>query len=113
LTRSAITPKQNLQWLYVTTATDADAQKLARTLVQERLVACANILGPVQSMFWWEGQVQEESEIAIVFKTQTERVDQLISRIKTLHSYECPCVVALDVKNGNQQYLNWIIKETT
>lgn len=101
-----------VQWLYVTTANTEEAQSIARTLVSERLAACANVLGPMRSFYWWEGQVQEEGEVALVLKTRRALADAATRRIKALHSYDCPCVVALDIAGGNADFLKWIINET-
>jgi len=100
------------QWLYVTTQDSASAQSIARTLVGERLAACANVLGHVQSFYWWDGEMQEGVEVALVLKTKRNLVDRATARIKTLHSADCPCVVALDIQGGNADFLDWIVKET-
>jgi periplasmic divalent cation tolerance protein len=101
-----------LQWLYVTAANHLEAKTIAQTLVGERLAACANILGDIQSVYWWDGEVQESAEVALVLKTRLDLVAQATARIQSLHSYDCPCVVALDIHNGNPNFLNWIVKET-
>ncbi|MBL4692695.1 MAG: divalent-cation tolerance protein CutA [Magnetovibrio sp.] len=101
-----------LQWLYVTASSRDEANQIAKTLVTERLVACANILGEVQSVYWWDGHVQDDQEVALVLKTRKDLVSQATQRILALHSYDCPCIVALDIKGGSPEYLNWIAKET-
>lgn len=101
------------QWLYVTAGTHEEAEILAKTLVGERLAACANILGPMRSFYWWDGAVQEGQEVALVFKTRSTLVDEATQRIKALHSYDCPCVVALEIQGGNPDFLKWIVSETT
>lgn len=101
-----------LAWLYVTAATQDEAETIARTLVGERLVACANVLGHMRSFYWWDEQVQDADEVALVLKTRRDLVDAATARIKALHSYDCPCVVALDITGGNPEFLNWIINET-
>jgi len=101
-----------LQWLYVTASCAVEAQTLARTLVGERLAACANVLGAVQSFYWWNGDVQEDQEVALVFKTRRSLVAKATQRIRDIHSFDCPCVVALDIQGGNGEFLDWIVKET-
>ena len=101
-----------VQWLYVTCTTAIEAETIARALVGERLAACANVLGAMQSFYWWNGEVQNESEVALVLKTRRELADAATQRIKALHSYDCPCVVALDISGGNADFLNWIVHET-
>lgn len=110
--RSQGDQKGALQWLYVTTANSSEAQTIARTLVGERLAACANVLGEARSFYWWNGEVQDDNEVVLVLKTRRDLVDAATQRIKALHSYDCPCVVALDIAGGNADFLNWIVKET-
>ena len=64
------------------------------------------------SVYRWEGAVQEEQETAIILKTRAENIDVLTARVKEIHSYDCPCVVALPVDGGNQEFLSWILRET-
>jgi len=98
--------------VYITAANEAEAAKLARGLVEARLAACANILGPIRSFYWWDGKVQEEGEIALVAKTRAELVDALTTKVKELHSYSVPCIVALPIAAGNADFLDWIGQET-
>jgi periplasmic divalent cation tolerance protein len=98
--------------VYVTAASNDEARAIAKTIVSERLAACANILGSMESVYWWDGAVQSEPEVNFILKTKTELLEPLIARIKALHSYECPCVVALPIAAGNTEFLNWIDKET-
>lgn len=100
------------QWLYVTAANRQEAQIIARTLVEERLVACANILGDIESFYRWEGAVQNDAEVALILKTRSVKVNAVTQRIKALHSYDCPCVVALDIQGGNPAFIDWIVQET-
>lgn len=99
--------------VYVTTATRAEAVTIGRALVEARLVACANVLDNVTSIYWWEGQVESDSEVALIAKTRAELVDAVVDKIKALHSYDVPCVVAWDVVGGNPDYLSWIENETS
>ena len=99
-------------WLYLTAAERGEAEAIARTLVEERLAACANVLGDIRSFYWWEGEVQDEPEVAFVAKTRPELVDAVVARVKEMHSYSCPCVVALPIAGGNPDFLAWIEAET-
>lgn len=105
-------PDITLQWLYVTTSGPDEAETIARTLIGERLVACANVLGEARSFYWWNGAVEDTVETVLVLKTKRTLVDAATQRIKALHSYDCPCVIALDIDGGNTDFLNWIAKET-
>ena len=81
-------------------------------MVEEHLAACANVIPGIRSFYWWEGALQDDREWAIVLKTTAERVAALVARIKALHGYSCPCVVALPIAEGNPDFLAWIEEET-
>jgi periplasmic divalent cation tolerance protein len=98
--------------LYITAKNRRQATAIGRALVNERLAACVNILGPIHSIYRWKGAVGEAGEVAFVAKTKNTLVKKAISRIRALHSYECPCVVALPITQGNPAYLSWIDDET-
>ena len=98
---------------YVTAGSTDEAQRLAHSIVEERLAACANILPGMRSVYWWEGKLGEADETVVIFKTRAERFDALAARVKALHSYDCPCVVALPVTAGLPAYLDWIGSEST
>jgi periplasmic divalent cation tolerance protein len=98
---------------YVTAGSRAEAMAIGRTVVEERLAACANVLDGVTSLYWWRGELEQASEAVLILKTRTELVERLTARIRELHSYECPCVVALPIAAGNPDYLAWIAEETT
>jgi len=98
--------------IYITAPSGDEAGLIARTIVSERLAACANIFSGISSLYWWDGAVQEDSEVAIAAKTRSDLVEALIARVKELHSYECPCIVALPIVAGNQPFLDWIGAET-
>ena len=91
------------------TASDRDeARMLARTLVEERLAACCNVVDRVESIYRWEGRVEEASEAMLVIKTTTERFDALRERALALHSYDLPELIALPVSAGSPAYLDWL-----
>ena len=98
--------------LYVTCTSEEEAIKIGETLVEEKLVACANVLGRTTSIFRWEGKVQRESEVALILKTRSELVENVTIRVTALHSYKVPCVVATELSGGNPDFLNWIEQET-
>lgn len=100
------------QLVYATAANLEDAQTIAKALVTEQFVACANIIEGMRSIYRWKGEIQEDQEVVIILKTQARRVDDVILRVKELHTYECPCVIAFDISNGNPDYLTWIFNET-
>ena len=98
--------------VYVTAGSRAEAATIGRTIVEERLAACANVVPEIASYYWWEGAVREDSEASLILKTREELVEKVISRVKELHSYDCPCVVSFQIAAGNNDFLNWIVKET-
>ncbi|MBF0561847.1 MAG: divalent-cation tolerance protein CutA [Alphaproteobacteria bacterium] len=98
--------------IYITAASQDESLTISRTLVNERLVACVNILGGIKSVYWWEDKVVEEAEVSLLVKTKTSLVESVIARIKALHSYSCPCVIALPILAGNPAFLTWIGNET-
>ena len=94
--------------IYVTTASRAEAERIAETVVTEHLAACANILDGVTSVFHWDGKLCRESEAVLILKTTADKADALTARIKELHSYECPCIVVLPIEGGNPAFLEWL-----
>ncbi len=100
------------QLIYVTAPSRPEAEKIATTVVTEKLAACANILDGVTSIFEWEGKLCRENETVLILKTAEERVGALTERIKELHSYDCPCIVALPIEGGNPDFLNWVTEAT-
>ena len=99
-------------FIYVTASSRHEALSIGRTVVGERLAACANVLDGMTSIYWWERSVQESDEASLILKTRGELVERLTARIRELHSYECPCVVAMPIAAGNPAYLEWISQET-
>lgn len=98
--------------VYITAENKTDALALGKKLLEDRLVACINIIPAMNSMYWWQNQIEVSEEVIIIAKTSEERIHSLIEKVKEIHNYSCPCVVAWDVKEGNKDFLNWIIKET-
>jgi periplasmic divalent cation tolerance protein len=95
-----------------TTDTQAAAEALAESAVTARVAACAQIVGPITSVYWWEGSVQRDQEWQIIFKTTTERYPALETHIKAEHSYDVPEVIAGPIVAGNPDYLSWLSAET-
>jgi periplasmic divalent cation tolerance protein len=104
-------PVQGL-FVYVTAADPAEADRIGRAAVTERLAACANILPGMRSIYWWEGRIEEGDEAVLILKTTRPRLDALMARVRELHSYDCPCIEALEVADGNPDFLAWVARET-
>ncbi|OFW04662.1 MAG: cation tolerance protein CutA [Acidobacteria bacterium RIFCSPLOWO2_02_FULL_67_36] len=92
---------------------DADAQSFARTLVDERLAACVNLLPAMESVYRWGGKIEQETERQIVIKTSRDRVVALWERVRDLHPYDVPEFIVLAIVDGNDAYLRWIAEATT
>lgn len=101
-----------LNFIYITCSNRAEADKIGRALVEEHLAACVNIIDGMNSIYWWEGKIEEGKETVLIAKTKETVVKKLIEKVKSLHSYSCPCIVALAVEDGNSDFLKWIEKET-
>ena len=99
--------------VYVTTSSENEAKNIAQMVVTGRQAACANILGKSTSIYNWEGELHTETEIALILKTTSKKLNALISRLKQIHSYQCPCIVALGIQHGNAEFLDWIAKEVS
>ncbi len=93
--------------IYITAGNMAEARKISRMLVEERLAACANIF-PISSIYRWKDNIEEGSEIGILIKTISENVKAVEKRVKEIHSYEVPCVVSFNINDGSGEYLKWI-----
>jgi periplasmic divalent cation tolerance protein len=88
---------------------DADeAERIGRTVVEERLAACVNILGPIRSIYRWEGAVQTADEAAAIFKTDDANAEALMERVAALHSYDVPCMVCWPVDKVQRDYADWV-----
>jgi periplasmic divalent cation tolerance protein len=94
--------------VYAVFASVEEAERIGRTMVEERFAACVNILGPIRSIYRWQGAVQTADEIAAIFKTDHEQADALIERVSALHSYDVPCVVSWPVEKVVPKYANWV-----
>ncbi|HAA91801.1 MAG: divalent-cation tolerance protein CutA [Rhodospirillaceae bacterium] len=98
--------------VYVTASDKAEAEKIGRTAVEEKLAACANVLGGHMSIYRWQGEVQQDQEVGLLLKTMEGHVAALTERILALHSYDCPCVVTWPLTGGNPDFLAWIESES-
>ena len=97
--------------VYVTASSEHEAKGIAKNLLDQRLIACANLF-PITSLYFWNEKLEEENEFAIIMKTRSVLVDKLIDELKTIHSYDVPCIVTWDITKGNPEYLSWIQSET-
>ena len=98
--------------VYMTASDDDEARRLAAGLIEARLAACVNILGRIDSMFYWDGAVQREAEVALIAKASREDFPAINAKVRELHSYDCPCVVAWPIVEGDAEFVQWIADET-
>jgi len=92
----------------VTTANKQEAEKIIRRLLNEKLIACANIISPVSSHFHWSGKIEKAEECLILMKSRKDLFEKLAETVKSLHSYEVPEILALPIINGSKAYLDWL-----
>ena len=102
----------DIRLIYITAEDTEEARAIGRALVEARLAACANVLGPMTSIYRWEGAVQEGAEAVLIAKTTAALADALTAKVRELHGYDCPCIVVLPVEGGNPAFLDWIAAET-
>lgn len=95
-------------FVYVTVGSEDEARRLAEAAVAEGLAACANILRGMQSIYRWQGEICHDTETVLILKTTAARFPDLRARLADLHSYECPCIVALPIVAGHEPYLDWL-----
>lgn len=88
------------------------AEDLARGAVRARLAACGQVGGPITSVYWWEGDVEDAQEWTVVFKTTAERSEALVEHLKAAHSYEVPEILIAPITGGNGAYIDWVAEET-
>jgi periplasmic divalent cation tolerance protein len=98
--------------ILVTTSSDAEARRIARQLLQKRLAACVNF-APVESMFIWKGSIQEEEEVLMIIKSRSDVFDELMSIVKSTHTYDTPEIIGIPIVLGSREYLKWIDNEIT
>ncbi|MBI5307201.1 MAG: divalent-cation tolerance protein CutA [Planctomycetes bacterium] len=98
--------------VFITTGSADEAKKIGKLLVEECLAACCTIIQPVESIFKWKDAIHVEQETLVICKTREELFDALEKRVKKLHSYEVPEIIAIPITQGSKSYLDWIVKET-
>ena len=94
--------------VYAIFADAPEAERIGRQMIEERLAACVNILGPVRSIYRWKGKVESADEVAAIFKTTDDRADALITRIAALHSYDVPCIATWPIDKILGAYADWV-----
>jgi len=95
-------------FVYITTSSIDEARELGRRLLELRLAACINMMPIVESMYWWDGKIEDAKEVVLIAKTTSNLLEELTSVIKSTHSYSCPCIAAIPVLPGNNDYFAWL-----
>jgi periplasmic divalent cation tolerance protein len=98
--------------VFVTCGSEEEASKIGHSLVEERLAACVNILSPVHSIYRWEGKIWDEKEWLLIIKTQKQKFEALEEKVKSLHTYSVPEIIALPILQGSSSYLKWLTEMT-
>ncbi|MGQ9531014.1 MAG: divalent-cation tolerance protein CutA [Candidatus Bathycorpusculaceae bacterium] len=94
----------------VTAPNKSEAEKIVQSMFNERLIACANIIGPVHSLFWWQGKIESAEEYMLLMKTNAGMFEKIAEKVKSLHSYEVPEIIAMPIVKGFKHYLEWLTK---
>jgi len=98
--------------IFITACSDQEANKIASALVNEKLVACVNIIPKIHSIYWWENKVCQEDEVMLIAKSTQSLFPTIIHRVKSLHSYKVPEILSFPILEGLPEYLNWIEEAT-
>jgi periplasmic divalent cation tolerance protein len=98
--------------VFITASSEKEGEKIASSLVKERLAACVNLIGRMESNFRWKGQICSEREVLLIVKTKDRLFEKLKKRVVELHSYEVPEILALPILAGFEKYLSWVEEET-
>lgn len=99
-------------FVYITASDTSEATRIGRALVEDRLAACANVISGMTSIYRWQDEICEDAEAVLIAKTTEDKLTALTERVKALHSYDCPCVAALPITDGNAAFLSWIEEQT-
>ncbi|MBI4681693.1 MAG: divalent-cation tolerance protein CutA [Nitrospirae bacterium] len=98
--------------VFITAPNEDEAAGIARSLVEARLAACVNIVKNVRSIYTWQGKIQDDSEVLMIAKTRRDLFDALSVKVKELHSYDVPEIIALPIIDGSEDYLKWLREST-
>jgi periplasmic divalent cation tolerance protein len=98
--------------VFITTSSSQEAEKLGKAMVEKKLAACGNIISDIRSIFWWNNSIETEEEALLILKSRAVLFSELITAVKSLHSYEVPEIIGLPIIAGSKEYLRWIDEET-
>jgi periplasmic divalent cation tolerance protein len=98
--------------IFITASSAEEAEKISNALVENKLVACSNIVSPIRSIFHWQGEICKEDEVLLILKSVKTKFTEIVDAVKKLHSYETPEIIALPIIDGSPEYLQWVSDET-
>lgn len=96
--------------VYMTAGNKEEARHIGKSLVESKLAACVNIIDGMNALYVWDGQLQDDTESVMIAKTTSERLPDLIEKVRCMHSYDCPCIVSYPITEGNTDFLNWVVE---
>ena len=94
--------------IFVTAKNLKEAKRIAKKLLEQKIVACVNIISGVQSFFWWQGRIDQSKEVLLILKSKKNLIKKIVHTVKSLHSYSLPEIIALPIVDGYKDYLDWI-----
>ncbi len=97
--------------VYITTSRKEESKKIANALLRDKLVGCVNIIPTIESVYLWKGNIEEDSESLLIAKTKVSNVASIIKKVKEIHSYDIPCILAIPIIQGSEDYLEWLESE--
>ena len=98
----------SFSFVYITTKDKAEAKIIGQKLVEDKLAACVNIINGMESIYRWQGKVETAQETVLIAKTKSSLVAELAKTVKGMHSYDCPCIIAMPIEQGDKDYLKWL-----
>ncbi len=96
----------------ITAPNEDEAVKISKTLIEEKLAGCVNIIRNIRSVYFWQDKIEDEPEVLMIVKTKSELFEELEKRVKSLHSYTVPEIIGIKIKKGSESYLNWLNEVT-
>jgi periplasmic divalent cation tolerance protein len=105
-------PSKEVMVVFITAPNEEEAAGIARSLVESKLAACVNIVKNIRSIYSWQGNIEDDSEVLMVVKTKKGLFNALSSRVRELHSYDVPEIIALPITDGSEDYIKWLLDST-
>ena len=104
---------EQILMVFVTVSSEGEGKKIGNILVENRLAAGVNLVSQIHSIFRWKGNIENKDEVLLLINSTRERIDELVAKIKEIHSYDVPEIIAIPVFAGNKDYIDWVLEETT